>query len=99
MAGGLPPEKWRHYAVFRYRCYHPSNARHRPGGRSGRVGRSQSAGGLRLGQCGGQKPGHQALDTQIEVQENTNKTVVYAAVLGVILQDYVVFSQLQRYNS
>ena len=39
MAGALSPEKWRHYAVFRYRRYDPSNPGDRPGRWFGRVGR------------------------------------------------------------
>ena len=62
------------------------------------VGRSQSSGGLRLGQPWLQKPGHETLDPQIDVKKNKNKCVVYAAVFGEELQQCIVFSQQRWYN-
>jgi hypothetical protein len=44
------------------------------------------------------KPGHEALDTQIDVKKNENKCVVYAAVFRKELQDCIVFSQQRQYN-
>ena len=49
MAGALPPEKWRTYAVFCFCRYYPANSRRGAGRWPCRVGRGQSAGGLRLG--------------------------------------------------
>ena len=64
MAGTIP-EKWRIYGIFRF-CYHDfADSRCCAGRWPGRVGRCQSAGGLRLGQPWLQKPGHEALDGQV----------------------------------
>ena len=49
MAGALPPEKRRTYAVFCFCRYYPANPRRGTGRWPCRVGRGQSAGGLRLG--------------------------------------------------
>ena len=46
---GLAPEKWRTYAVFCFCRYYPANSRRGAGRWPCRVGRGQSAGGLRLG--------------------------------------------------
>ena len=62
---GLTPEKRRIYAVLLYRCYYFADPCCGPGRGPCRMGRGQSAGGLRLGQRCGQVAGHQALDTQL----------------------------------
>lgn len=46
----------------------------------------------------GKEPGHETLNTKIDVGLNEAKCVVYPAVFGRELQLYIVFSQNMRYN-
>lgn len=50
VAGSVLPEKWRFYAVFHLGSLYPANPCCGPGRRFGRVGRRQSAGGVRVRQ-------------------------------------------------